>query len=203
MIYAKINTDGTVAQFPYQSVTINNLRPNQTLPTDAVEVDTETNKPATTWKQVANFNSVEKSGDNYIATYTVADRYADDASKLKGITTLKKQHEGTNERNFAVKAKDLVSDYSEFERTTWNQQLQEATLYTADNGASTPLLSIIATERGITVADLVTKVLANATEYDTAFGSLLGKYQKNRSILNSIDLNGNTTWDSIDNIVSL
>ena len=203
MNYALLNTEGTVERFPYFSPELERLRLDQDLPTNVVKVDIETNKPSISWDQKAIFDQVVETSGTYAVTYAVVDRYADDTAMLKGITVLKKQHEDINERTFTYKAKELLNAYPDVERETWLQQRQEAAAYQADNSAATPLLSVIATARNITVADLVTKVLAKASEYDTSYGELLGKYQKNREILASIDLADNTTWDNIDNLVRL
>ncbi len=47
---------------------------------------------------------------------------------------------------------------SKLEGESWAQQQAEAEAYTADNTASTPLLSALATARNITVAEMVAKV---------------------------------------------
>ena len=201
MTYAKINIDGTILEFPYHLPHIFLIPSDQTLPEDIVKVDTETNLPVATWKQVAMFDSVVKTGEIYAVTYTIVDRFADDTAIVKGITNLKKQHEGTNERTFTFKAKQLLSIYPDVERETWAQQNQEAAAYQADNSVATPLLTAIATARNITVAELTVKVLAKAEEYAVQYGALLGAYQANRQILASIDLNDNTTWDLIETIV--
>lgn len=203
MNYAKIKTDGTVEQFPYQldPSFISGVNP---LPEDVVEVDTQTNKPALRWDQKTSITGVEKVGDNYLATYGEAvDKYDTPEAKLKAITTNKKMQEGSNERTFAYKSKELVAEYSDGEIRSWDQQRAEATAYTADNTASTPLLSAIATARGITVSQLATKVLANAEAYESAYGTLLGKYQKNKDTLASINLEDDTTWNAIDTIERL
>ena len=204
MIYAKINEDGTVAEFPYRSRDTSILRPDQELPADVVEVDTETNKPSLKWDQKVSYDSVVKVDDKYVATYNSPEsKFADADAKLKAITINKKMQEDSNERTFVFKSKELGGEYTDGERSSWNQQRTEAIAYTTDNTTATPLLSVIATARGITVAELAAKIVENAAAYDVAYGELLGKYQKNKDILTSIDLEDNTTWDSIDSIVRL
>ena len=204
MMYAKINEDGSVAEFPYRSRDIDFLRPNQELPADVVVVDTQTNRPTLKWDQKASVDSVVVEGDKYIATYTQPEaKYADDAAKLEAIRAHKKVHEDTSEKTFALKAKQLASKYTESERSSWDQQRAEASAYTADNTSDTPLLSAIAVARGITVGELAAKVLSNAAEYTAAYGELLGKYQKNKELLAGIDLADSSTWDLIDSVVRL
>lgn len=202
MNYAKINQDGTIAEFPYRSPDL--LRPGQELPADVVEVDMQVNRPSLRWDQKTSVTGAEKSGDKYVAVYgPVVKKYTDAESKLKAITTNKKIKQGSNERAFAYKSKELVAAYTEGERRSWDQQRSEAVAYTADNTVSTPLLSVIAEARGITVTELAERVLANAAEYDVAYGTLLGKYQKNKDILAGIDLEDETTWNAIDELVRL
>ena len=204
MMYAKINEDGSVAEFPYRSRELDRFRPNQELPTDVVEVDTHTNKPTLKWDQKVSIDSVVQEGDKYVATYHAPEpKFADEAARLKSITGIKNLRQGENERKFAFKSKAIGGEYLDGERDSWDQQRTEAIAYSADETVSTPLLSAIADARGITVAELADKVLANAAEYDAAYGELLGKYQRNRDILNSIDLENPETWDSIDSIVRL
>jgi hypothetical protein len=202
MNYARINEDGTVAEYPYRFRDI--ILPNSELPADVVEVDTQTNKPTLRWDQKTSITGVEKVGESYLATYgEVVDKYATPETKLKAITSNKKMKEDSNERTFAYKSKELVAKYTDGEIRTWDQQRSEATAYTADNTVSTPLLSAIATARGITVSELATKILNNASAYESAYGTLLGRYQKNKDILASIDLANDTTWDAIDDVERL
>jgi hypothetical protein len=202
MNYARINEDGTVAEYPYRFRDV--ILPNSELPADVVEVDTQTNKPTLRWDQKTSITGVEKVGESYLATYgEVVDKYATPETKLKAITSNKKMKEDSNERTFAYKSKELVAKYTDGEIRTWDQQRSEATAYTADNTVSTPLLSAIATARGITVSELATKVLNNASAYESAYGTLLGRYQKNKDILASIDLANDTTWGAIDDVERL
>ena len=202
MNYARINEDGAVAEYPYFLERF--IAPDNELPADVVEVDTQTNKPTLRWDQKTSITGVEKVDESYLATYgEVVDKYATPETKLKAITSNKKMKEDSNERTFAYKSKELVAKYTDGEIRTWDQQRSEATAYTADNTVSTPLLSAIATARGITVSELATKVLNNASAYESAYGTLLGCYQKNKDILASIDLANDTTWNAIDDVERL
>lgn len=70
----------------------------------------------------------------------------------------------------------MINGYPDSEKLSWGQQSAEATAYQADNSAPTPLLTFIAQGRGITVAELVPKVLQNV-EMFTQAGALMGKRQ--------------------------
>lgn len=199
MVYAKINDQGEVLEFPCLPAE----NPHIAVPDNVVEVDVTTNKPDVSWDEVYYYDQVVVSGDSYVATFTTSYRYSADEERLKGITSLKLMRTQENDRTFNYKATELKKKYPEAEVDSWDQQRREALAYTDDNTVSTPLLSVIATERNISVADLSVKVITHATAYDSALGTLLGKYQKNRSLLNAIDLDDNTTWDNIDSIVRL
>ena len=199
MVYAKINDQGEVLEFPYLPAG----NPFIAVSDSMVEVDVTTNKPDVSWDEVYHYDQVVISGDSYIATFITSSRYSTDEKRLKGITSLKLMRTQENDRTFNYKATELKKKYPEAEVDSWDQQRREALAYTDDNTVSTPLLSVIATERNISVADLSVKVITHATVYDSALGTLLGKYQKNRSLLNAIDLDDNTTWDNIDSIVRL
>lgn len=80
---------------------------------------------------------------------------------------------------YMSKTKPMVSSYPDSEKLSWTQQGAEATAYQADNSAPTPLLTLIAQGRGITVAELVPKVLQNVKLFTQA-GALMGKRQSLR-----------------------
>lgn len=72
----------------------------------------------------------------------------------------------------------IAAPYLPQERESWDTQLKEADTYTANNAAPTPLLTSMATARGITVSILVAKVYENANLYRAAIGEILGKQQE-------------------------
>lgn len=66
---------------------------------------------------------------------------------------------------------------SDLEYDSWAQQRSEAEAYLADNTASTPLLSQLATARGITVAEMAQKVVDAIAAYNLKIEELLAKKQ--------------------------
>lgn len=200
MIYAKIDDQGNVLEFPYDFERTIEFMQTREVPTDAVEVDIVSNRPNVAWDEVYDINEVIIEGDAYVATFTTRDRFTNDDDKLKGITTLKRIQTQQNYRTFTKRVADLKAKYPDAEVQSWDQQRREAEAYTLDNTATTPLLSVIADARGITVSELTAKVIANATAYDASYGEILGKYQRNRDLLNVIDFDDNTTWDNIDSV---
>ncbi|MDO8413018.1 MAG: hypothetical protein Q7S51_04415 [Gallionellaceae bacterium] len=71
----------------------------------------------------------------------------------------------------------IAADYPETERNSWAKQESEARAYVANSLAPTPLLTAIATARGITVADLAARVIVKADAYAAYAGEQIGKRQ--------------------------
>lgn len=71
----------------------------------------------------------------------------------------------------------LAADYPDSEVQSWPQQVKEATALAADAGADAPLMTAIATERGLPVAELASRVLDKMNAYAAASGSLIGRRQ--------------------------
>ncbi len=79
---------------------------------------------------------------------------------------------------FSEKMKNLMVEASDLEVATWEEQKREALLYQSDNSANTPLIDILATGRGITKSELVTKILNNVEVYKTKLANLLVQQQQ-------------------------
>ena len=71
----------------------------------------------------------------------------------------------------------LTATYPDRELATFDKQESEARAYAADPTASTPLLSALAEARGISLPDLVERVLAKADAFAVASGSIIGQRQ--------------------------
>jgi len=68
----------------------------------------------------------------------------------------------------------VIDGYTEEERDSWSMQEAEARALQTDPAAPTPLLSAIATARGISVADLANIVITKAAQYATLAGTAFG-----------------------------
>lgn len=77
----------------------------------------------------------------------------------------------------------LVLDYPEQEIQSWAQQVKEAEAYTQDNNSPTPLLSSIATARGVPLPLLVQKILEKMKAYAEASGVIIGQKQACEDLL--------------------
>lgn len=80
----------------------------------------------------------------------------------------------------------ITFGYPEGEIKSWDKQEAEARALLADANASTPLLSAMASARGITVTDLATRVIAKADAFAVAAGAIIGKRQALEDQLNAI-----------------
>ena len=77
---------------------------------------------------------------------------------------------------FNDKAKDIVSArVGDLEQLSFEQQKSEAAAWTADNTASTPMLTTMATARGITVSALVSKINTKVAAYNSAVATKLAE----------------------------
>ncbi|MFV0422176.1 hypothetical protein [Oleidesulfovibrio sp.] len=69
----------------------------------------------------------------------------------------------------------LATEYGALERQTWDQQAAEAEALQANPDAPAPLVRAIAAARGMTVADLGTRILANRTAWVAVSGHVVGQ----------------------------
>lgn len=71
----------------------------------------------------------------------------------------------------------LISTYPDREISTFDKQEAEARAYMADPEAPTPLLSALAKARGISMDELVKRVIAKADAFAAASGYIIGQRQ--------------------------
>src|SRR5574344_1635738 len=69
------------------------------------------------------------------------------------------------------------NQFSNVERNTWNSQLAEAQAYLKDHSVETPMLQIISTLRGLTLDEMVNKVILKSNEYQTMVATLIAEKQ--------------------------
>lgn len=72
----------------------------------------------------------------------------------------------------------LVNPYGNSERETWHVQQREAEAYLADASAVVPMISAMATTRGISVAEMAAKIQENVGLFRQASGQILGMQQQ-------------------------
>ena len=73
--------------------------------------------------------------------------------------------------------KALTTTYPDREISTFDKQEAEARAYMADPTAPTPLLSALAKARGLSMDELVKRVIAKADAFATASGYIIGQRQ--------------------------
>ena len=71
----------------------------------------------------------------------------------------------------------VTAGYPQSELLTFDKQEQEARAYTADAGASVPLLSALAASRGLALAELVRRVIVKADAFAAVSGVVVGQRQ--------------------------
>ena len=71
----------------------------------------------------------------------------------------------------------LAAPYSPEERETWIQQQREAEEWLVNNSAAAPMVRAMAAARGITVAELVSRIMENVNLFRAAAGQVLGIQQ--------------------------
>jgi hypothetical protein len=163
-----------------------------------IEADFSTNHPKVSWDEVAIYDGGSIVDGIYVVDYKVEPRFETEEEKKKVVQDYIKLYKRTIEVDFRGQVQQLKKDYPEVESMSWDQQRKEAELYIADNTATVTLLSAIAESRGITVADLASRIIEKSESYLTAYGALLGTFQKKSDALSSIDLEDPSTWDNID-----
>jgi hypothetical protein len=128
----------------------------------------------------------EIESDEDVPSSTRYDMTADDiASGLSFNKILFKKY--IRDR-FNDKAKDIASArIGNLEQLSFEQQKSEAAAWTADNTASTPMLTTMATARGITVSALVSKINTKVAAYNSAVASKLAEQKVLEDEVDALD----------------
>jgi len=194
-MYARINENGDIVEFPIPNLDI--LRFRESIPDDVIEVDTETNKPSVTWDKTLLYDGIENINGSYILNYTITERFSNFEDKRKCVQNLITQYNKQNEAKFNSLVKEINLPYKQEEINSWNIQVQESKNYL--NGINDyAFIQLLADQRGIELSGLVTKIMEKHMNYVNSYGDVLGRYQKNRELLSSINLEDETTFDLID-----
>ncbi|WP_199103189.1 hypothetical protein [Aquitalea sp. ASV11] len=88
----------------------------------------------------------------------------------------------------AIRLGKLSAAYPEGEVQSWSQQTHEAEALTNDPTAPSPLLTSIATARGVPLSALASRVRAKVAAYAVASGQIIGQRQALVDALMAIDL---------------
>ena len=99
---------------------------------------------------------------------------------------------------YEIAVRAITAGYPDGEVASWPKQETEARAWLASNATPTPWIDAAATVRGITKADLVSKIISNAELFAAASGQLSGKRQKLRDQISA--LGDNPTQEQLDAI---
>ena len=80
-------------------------------------------------------------------------------------------------QRYAQMMDEIAKPYTKTEQLTWDSQVKEADAYLLNNQADVPMISVLAQNRGVALADLVTWIKENEAAYRIAIGTLLGQQQ--------------------------
>ena len=128
----------------------------------------------------------EIESDEDVPSSTRYDMTADDiASGLSFNKILFKKY--IRDR-FNDKSKDIVSArVGDLEQLSFEQQKSEAAAWTADNTASTPMLTTMATARSLTVSALVSKINTKVAAYNSAIATKLAEQKVLEDEVDALD----------------
>lgn len=129
-------------------------------------------KPAITIMQTYGSPERTVSGDEVVYTYPVVERDPAEVLEEQKLAAAKRVNSG-----YQAELNAILRDYPEAETKTWDKQEQEARAWAADNTATAPLLTEIANARGLTLAELVPRVIAKADAWMQLSGAATGKRQ--------------------------
>lgn len=79
----------------------------------------------------------------------------------------------------------LSSQYGRVEVSSWPRQVQEAQAFAADPAAVTPLLDGAAAERGLTRAQMASRIETKAAEFAASVATVIGKAGRLRDQVNA------------------
>ena len=173
---------------------------NMTIPVDTEEVVTIVEGSHEVWKlihydekptNVDEYSKVEEVGykvdtsDKVQRTYRVVDRGYTDEYIYK-----KKLNEVNEVCNHYLN--EAISTYPSTEVASFDKQEAEARAYLADPSSELVLLPVLAVARGISLDELVQKVLVKATMFAKYTGFMIGQRQKFEDQLDVLLSEGDT-----------
>jgi len=125
--------------------------------------------------------AVEISEENLRTYYSDPGRYTLANLRLEEVVVSIEDRRASKESEIraqgARQLAQLAAPYGSSERETWDTQQREARGYDADPSAATPMLSAMAAARGVTLEEMVAKVLENVAMFEAAAGEILGRQQ--------------------------
>ncbi|MCP1318591.1 hypothetical protein [Halomonas sp. 707B3] len=182
MLLIKLNDQGGIGRYPYTLRMLKNDHPNVSLPSNpddatllalgAVRMQTI---PRPTGDVVTEGTPEQQPDGTWRQTWVVRDFKPEETAEALAKSQERKRQEIN--RAYEDELNVILKNYPEVETKTWDKQEQEARAWAADNTAVTPLLTEIANARGLTMAELVPRVIAKADAWMQLSGAATGKRQ--------------------------
>jgi len=101
------------------------------------------------------------------------------------LADVKAQKQMEIDQEFDAAIAQMTTGYPQMERESWATQEAEAEAYSSDPLAATPMLTKLATARGLTVDVIAKRVITNAAGFKAAAGDILGRKQARSDALYS------------------
>lgn len=131
--------------------------------------------------RLAGWTYQADSKTNTVAASAVIEPFPADvveANVARKLADIRAQKMATINARCDEELSRLKTGYPEGEVTTWDQQVSEVHTVITAPGSPAPLLSAIASQRGIELSVLAARVQDKAQAYAVASGSIIGNRQK-------------------------
>jgi len=133
------------------------------------DISVKRNTPA---NEQLNYIVSSNEADEYKVKYYLTDDDKSNAVKFTKIVLRKILDE-----HYDKQLKQSNAEVSSLEALSWTQQRSESNAYELDNTAEVPMLTALATSRGITVAEMSQKVQAAIQSHSNKITELLARKQ--------------------------
>ena len=140
----------------------------------------------------------EKIDSGWTQSYSLKTLSAEELTSV--INTKKNIKKIVINKDFEKSISHLSEKYTDAERESWTQQLEEARSYEENNLVETPLLVSISSSRNISVKDLSKRIISNSNSWKELYGKALGKKQLRMDKLEALDLTDPDILNHIENI---
>jgi len=153
---------------------------------DIQEISTEESSSIKWYGNIRGYIDNRSSiGSNVVTTEEEYREYMPNEITGSVLSFMKKIKKMDVERHYDKKFQLLTNKNFSGEKETWGQQYNEASVYTQNTASATPMLSLLAQKRGITVGTLAQNVILKRDVYVSASVDILGSQQVERDAIDS------------------